>query len=163
MQKLVAEWCPDEQLPQVPTPVLFSVVADPIGDGGPGRVKASGPADATVGGALERDDADVEAAKQAQFINAFSEDYHPGASDSSASLDVAALIQQLEELDHAAQSLCINGNDTVYAVGADDEGEGVLSVFHIEYETAQLAPQGIFHPGAGLMCVLSHALLSPKL
>ena len=67
------------------------------------------------------------------------------------------------ELDHAAQSLCISGNDTVYAVGGDDDGEGVLSVFHIESETAQLAPQGIFHPGAGLMCVLSHVLVSPKL
>jgi 6-phosphogluconolactonase (cycloisomerase 2 family) len=67
------------------------------------------------------------------------------------------------ELDHAAQSLCIDSNDAVYAVGGNDDGEGLLSVFGIDAGTATLTPRGVFRPGPGLMCVISHTLPAPKL
>ena len=99
---LVATWCPDEQTPAVPPMLVNSVVAVPLDDE-PGTVVASGPGDATAAGSMDRQDADVESAKQSRFISAFSPDDIPGASESAASLEVAALMQQLEELDQAAQ------------------------------------------------------------
>ena len=101
---LVAKWCPDPATPTVPPIILDNVIAVPLcdGEGGPGRVVADGPGDATAAGEAERMDADVEAAKQARYISAFSPDDIPGASESSASLEVASLKHQLEELDSAS-------------------------------------------------------------
>ena len=82
--QLVEEWCPDANRAQVPPTIVDSVVSVPVGEDGPGRVVASGPGDATAGGAQEKEDAEVEAAKQAQIINAFSEDGIPGSSDPAA-------------------------------------------------------------------------------
>lgn len=67
------------------------------------------------------------------------------------------------ELGHAAQSVCVDGNETVYTVGGDDDGNGLLSAFRIDSSTAELTPRGVFRPGPGLMCVLSHRLASAKL
>ena len=100
---LVAQWCPDANTPEVPPIIVDSVVAVPTEEEDPGRVVASGPGDATAAGALEQQDADVEAAKQARYVNAFSAEDIPGAGDTAASMEVAALMQQLEELDNAAQ------------------------------------------------------------
>ena len=85
----------------MPSIVLDTVLAVPVDDSDP--LVASGPGDATAAGELERADADVEAAKQSRFISAFHPDDIPGASESTASLEVAALMQQLEDLDAAAQ------------------------------------------------------------
>ena len=99
---LVAQWCPDAALPAVPSMIVDSVVAVPIEEDA-GTMIASGPGDATAAGALERMDADVEAAKQARYINAFSPEDIPGVGETAGSLEVASLMHQLEELDNAAQ------------------------------------------------------------
>jgi len=48
-------------------------------------------------------------------------------------------------------------------VGGNDDEEGLLSVFGIDAGTATLTPRGVFRPGPGLMCVISHTLPAPKL
>ena len=104
---LVASWCPEEHVPRVPPPVLECVVAVPLGtedtDDTGGLVVASGPADATAAGEAERADADVEGAKQARFISAFNPDEIPGAQQSSTCLEVAALQQQLDDIQSATK------------------------------------------------------------
>jgi len=79
---------------------------DPEGEGenGPaGRVVASGPGDATAAGDAERADAEVEAAKNARFISAFCPEDIPGADQSAACLEVAALQNQLEEIEKSTK------------------------------------------------------------
>ena len=91
----------------------------------PGKVVATGPADATASGETERADADAEAAAQARYVSAFSPDHIPGAQDSRASLEVSALMQQLEELDHAAQRSVATEVESAIEGGAclvDDAG-----------------------------------------
>ena len=104
---LVASWCPEKHVPRVPPPVLQCVVAVPPGaedtDDTGGQVVASGPADATAAGEAERADADVEGAKQARFISAFHPDDIPGAGHSSTCLEVAALQQQLDDIQSATK------------------------------------------------------------
>ena len=100
---LVAQWCPDPKEPVVPPILVENVVAIPLEEDDPGAVVASGPADATAAGAEEKADEDVEAAKQARYISAFNPEAIPGACESEASLEIAALMQQLEDMDHAAQ------------------------------------------------------------
>jgi hypothetical protein len=106
---VVARWCPDKHVPTVPQIIIDSVVAvpqdpEPGGDDDPaGRVVASGPGEATAAGAAERADADVEAAKNARFISAFCPEDIPGADQSSACLEVAALQNQLEEVENATK------------------------------------------------------------
>ena len=106
---VVARWCPDKHVPAVPQMIVDSVVAVPHdpeagGDDDPaGRVVASGPGEATAAGAAERADADVEAAKNARFISAFCPEDIPGADQSSACLEVAALQNQLEEVENATK------------------------------------------------------------
>ena len=94
-------------MPRVPPPVLECVVAVPLGtedtDDTGGLVVASGPADATAAGEAERADADVEGAKQARFISAFNPDEIPGAQQSSTCLEVAALQQQLDDIQSATK------------------------------------------------------------
>ena len=99
----MAQWCPDAEEPVVPPIRVDSVVVVPVKEEDPGRVVESGPGDATAAGAMEQADADVEAAKQARYISAFNPDDIPGASETAASLEVTALMQQLEDLDQAAQ------------------------------------------------------------
>jgi hypothetical protein len=81
---------------------LDTVVAVPVHEE-PGNVIASGPGDATAAGNEEQADLDVEAAKAARVINAFHPDDIPGAQESSASLEVAGLMEWLEELDTTTQ------------------------------------------------------------
>ena len=75
---LLATWIPEATTPQVPQIILDTVVAVPLQDD-PGKVIASGPGDATVAGNEEQADLDVEAAKAARTICAFSPDDIPGA------------------------------------------------------------------------------------
>ena len=99
---LVAEWCPNANDPVVPQIIMDAVVAVPL-EKDPGKVVASGPGDATAAGSMENADLQVEAAKESRYISAFSPEDIPGAQESSASLEVAALMNQLEDLDNAAQ------------------------------------------------------------
>ena len=71
-EALVAKWVPDPSVPQVPAPILESVIAVPCNED-PGEVVASGPADATASGGAEKQDAELEAARQARYISAFEE------------------------------------------------------------------------------------------
>jgi len=96
MAVVVARWCPDPSKPEVPPVILDCVLAVPVEEGA-GQVVESGPGDATAAGAEEKLDADVEAAKQARYISAFSPEDIPGAGGSSATLEVASLMNQLEE------------------------------------------------------------------
>jgi hypothetical protein len=106
---VVARWCPDKLVPTVPPIIIDSVVAVPHdpedeGENGPaGRVVASGPGDATAAGDAERADAEVEAAKNARFISAFCPEDIPGADQSAACLEVAALQNQLEEIEKSTK------------------------------------------------------------
>ena len=99
---LLASWVPDITTPQVPQIIVDSVVAVPLLEE-PGKVLASGPGDATAAGDEEQADLDVEAAKAARTICAFSPDDIPGASESSASLEVASLMEMLEDLENTSQ------------------------------------------------------------
>ncbi|CAK0887182.1 unnamed protein product [Prorocentrum cordatum] len=101
-EALVAQWCPNPLIPEVPPVVLDSVVAVPLEDS-PGAVVAAGPADATAAGAQDMEDADVQACKESRYVSAFSEEDIPGAAASAGALEVTALIKQLEELDATAQ------------------------------------------------------------
>jgi hypothetical protein len=98
----------------------------------PGKVLARGPGDATVSGEQENADLDVEAAKQSRYISAFSPDDIPGAQESSASLEVSALMEQLEELDNAAQRSVAAEVESAVESGAclvDDAGrERILEI-----------------------------------
>ena len=77
---------------QVPAPIVESVVAVPCGED-PGRVVASGPADATASGDAERQDAEVEAARQARYISAFEEQVQDlNGQEQDGVLEVVALI-----------------------------------------------------------------------
>lgn len=107
---VVARWCPDKAVPVVPPLIVDRVIAvepDAADDDNrrdpAGRVLFSGPGDATAAGEAERADADVEAAKQAQFISAFSPDDIPGMSQSAACMEVAALENQLNEVENATK------------------------------------------------------------
>ena len=71
--------------------IVDSVVAVSVEEDA-GIVVASGPGDATVAGAMERMDADVEAAKQARYINAFSPEDIPGVGETAGSLEVPSLM-----------------------------------------------------------------------
>ena len=86
----------------MPQAILDCVVAVPVQETA-GKVLASGPGDATVAGQQENEDLDTDAAKQSRYISAFSPEDIPGAQESSASLEVSSLMEQLEELDKTAQ------------------------------------------------------------
>ena len=90
----------------MPPVIVENVVAVPPRDWGEiaaDRVINSGPGDATSAGEAEREDAEVQAAKDARFISAFSPDDIPGAEQSAACMDVAALQSQLEQLQDATK------------------------------------------------------------
>ena len=100
---LVASWVPDATVPTVPPVILNSVVAVPLADDA-GTVVSSGPGDATAAGEEERLDADVEASRQARYISAFETQVADlNESTTSGTMEVVSLINQLQELEQAAQ------------------------------------------------------------
>ena len=91
----------------------------------PGRMVASGPADATVDGEQDRLDADVDAAKQARYISAFEPQVADLNERISATAEVVALLNQLEDLDATAQRSVASEVESVIEGGAcltDDVG-----------------------------------------
>ena len=97
---------------------MDKVVAVPI-EGDAGTVINSGPADATAAGDAERMDADVEASRQARYISAF--ETHVGdlnEAESSGTLEGTALINQLEQLEQAAQRSVAAETETALESGA---------------------------------------------
>ena len=101
--ELVAQWVPDADVPVVPPIISDAVVGVPL-ENSPGEVVAEGPADATAAGEDERMDGDIAAARDARYIAAFDpepKDFND--KEKSGAMEITALMQQLEELDHAAQ------------------------------------------------------------
>jgi hypothetical protein len=101
-RELVARWVPDPRSPAVPSIITDAVIAVPL-EANPGEVVAEGPADATAMGEAERMDADLSAARDARCIAAFDPDAGDLNNQKSGAMQVASLMQQLEELDRAAQ------------------------------------------------------------
>ena len=99
---LVASWVPDPNVPVVPPVITDAVVAVPLEDS-PGQVVAEGPGDATASGEMDRMDADIAAAREARYIAAFEPETEDLNKQNSGAMEVTALMQQLEELDQAAQ------------------------------------------------------------
>ena len=102
-EALVAAWIPNIEGEMVPQPILDAVICVPT-EGDPGKVVTEGPADATINGQQEREDADVQAAKQARYISAF----EPKVTDLNADAEqatgeVVSLLDQLEALDRMTQ------------------------------------------------------------
>ena len=62
-----------------------------------------GPADATAMGEAERMDVDMAAARDARYVAAFEPEVHDLNGEGRGSMEVSSLMQQLEELDRAAQ------------------------------------------------------------
>ena len=117
-EDLVAKWVPDKENPAVPNIILDKVVAVPL-EGDAGTVISSGPADATAAGDAERLDADVEASRQARYISAFEthvEDLNE--AQTSGTLEVVSLINQLEQLEQTAQRSVAAETETVLESGA---------------------------------------------
>ena len=147
-EDLVARWCPDRHVPRVPPPILDNVVAIPP-DGDVDMhddcVVASGPGDATAAGQAEAADAEIEAARQSRYISAFSPDDIPGAQESSATLEVAALQQQLEDIQSATKRSIAAEVESAIEGGAclqDDAGrERVLELCRDVRNTAKKLSQ----------------------
>ena len=99
---LVATWVPDPNTPAVPSVITDAVVAVPLQES-PGQVVAEGPGDATALGEAERMDADVGAARDARYIAAFEPEVQDLNGGGSGAMEVAALLQQLADLDRTAQ------------------------------------------------------------
>ena len=123
-EQLLSSWVPDPAVDTVPPPILDAVVAvQAVKD--PGQVVASGPADATVDGEQDRLDADVDAAKQARYISAFEPQVADLNERNSATSDVVALLNQLEDLDATAQRSVASEVESAIEGGAcltDDVG-----------------------------------------
>ena len=108
----------------VPTIILDAVVAVKAVDD-PGRIIASGPADATVDGEQDRLDADVDAAKQARYISAFEPQVVDLNERNSATSEIVSLLNQLEDLDATAQRSVASEVESAIEGGAcltDDVG-----------------------------------------
>lgn len=133
----------------MPKAILDCVVAVPVQDTA-GKVLASGPGDATAAGQQEDADIDAEAAKESRYVSAFSPEDIPGASESSASLEVAALMDQLEELDKASQRSVAAEVESALESGAclvDDAGrERILELCKdIRNQAAKLSQRDRIH------------------
>ncbi|CAK0876828.1 unnamed protein product [Prorocentrum cordatum] len=121
---LVASWVPDPQVPVVPPVILDAVVGVPLEDS-PGQVVAEGPADAAAAGEDDRMDADIAAAREARYIAAFEQQTTDFNRDKNGgSMQITALMQQLEELDHAAQRSVAAEVEPALEGGVDCGGEG---------------------------------------
>ena len=88
----------------------------------------------------------MEAAKAARIINAFHPDDIPGAQESSVSLEVAALMEMLEELENSAQRSVAAEIESSLESGAcliDDYGrERILEICKkIRNQAAKLSPK----------------------
>ena len=101
-ETLLASWLPSDARSAVPPIILDRVVGVPLEEDA-GTTVASGPADATVAGQQDQMDADVEAAKQARYISAFEPTVTDLNTNEEVPAEVTALLQQLENLDNAAQ------------------------------------------------------------
>ena len=143
-EQLVAQWCPDPNIPEVPQIIVDSVVAVPVEED-PGKVVASGPADATESGEMDKADADVQAAKQARYISAFDPESLPGAGESAACLELASLQQQLEDLEATAQRSVAAEVESALESGAclvDDAGrERILDLCKKIRENKEIMPR----------------------
>ena len=143
-EQLLSSWVPDPAVDTVPPPILDAVVAiEAVKD--PGRVVASGPADATVDGEQDRLDADVDAAKQARYISAFEPQVADLNERSSATSEVVALLNQLEDLDAATQRSVASEVESAIEGGAcltDDVGRTrILNICHeVREKCERLAP-----------------------
>ena len=98
----MGSWVPDVSTPIVPPVILDAVVAVPTTSDGD-TVISSGPGEATAAGEQDRLDADVEAAKQTRYISAFELQVTDLNEQDNATTEVVSLLQQLEDLDNAAQ------------------------------------------------------------
>ena len=102
----------------VPDIILDRVVAVQV-EGDAGTVMSSGPADATAAGEAERLDADVEVSRQARYISAFEPQVGDlNEADSSGTLEVTALLHQLQQLEQAAQRSVAAETETALESGA---------------------------------------------
>ena len=110
---LIARWVPDPVGAAVPAIIIDTVVALTDVDD-PGRVVASGPADATGEGESERLDLDVEAARQARYISAF----EPEPSDlnriASGAMVVTSLLQQIAKTGASCGPIGCSGSGVSY-------------------------------------------------
>ena len=100
--QLLSSWVLDPVVDTLSPPISDAVVAVQTAED-PGRVVASGPADAIVDGRQVRLDADVDAAKQARYISAFEPQVAALNKQNSATKEMVALLNQLEDLDATAQ------------------------------------------------------------
>ena len=69
----------------------------------PGQVVAEGPGDATAAGEMDRMDDDIAAAREARYIAAFEPEPRDLNAENQGSMEVTALMRQLQELDEAAE------------------------------------------------------------
>ena len=86
---------------------------------------AAGPADATADGEQDRLDADVDAAKQARYISAFEPQVADLNERNSATSEIVALLNKLEDLDATAQRSVASEVESAIEGGAcltDDVG-----------------------------------------
>ena len=82
------------------------------------EVVASGPADATASGEAEKQDAELEAARQARYISAFEEHVRDlNGQEDDGTLEVVALINQLEALEKAAEKSVAAELETMLEAG----------------------------------------------
>lgn len=101
-EQLKSSCVPDPAVGTVLQSILDAVVAIQAAED-PKRMVSSRPADATVDGERYRLDADVAATKQARYISAFEPQVADLNERNSATSEVAALLNQLEDLDATAQ------------------------------------------------------------
>ena len=100
---LVADWAPHPEVQTVPEVIVYcGFVVPRLEDAG--TVRAHGPGDAIVGGEAEWLDVELEAVRQARYISAWKEQVRDlSGQEDDGSLEVVALINQLEELEKAAE------------------------------------------------------------
>ena len=101
-EELLAQWCPDAEVPCVPPPILDSVVAVPVEGSSPGQVAAQGPGDSTEGQFEAMAEEDVAAARDRRYVSAFEPVVEDLNNQDSHSAEVIALLTQLQEMEKTA-------------------------------------------------------------
>ena len=101
-KQLLSFWVPYLAVDTVPPPIFDAVVAVQIVKD-PRHVVASEPADATVDGGQDRLEPDVDVAKQRLYISVFEPQVVDLNERNSATSEIVALLDQLEDLDATAQ------------------------------------------------------------
>ena len=154
-EQLLSSWVPDPTVDTVPPPILDAVVAvQAVND--PGQVVASGPADATADGEQDRLDPDVDAAKQARYISAFEPQVADLNERNSATSEIVALLNQLEDLDATAQRSVASEVESAIEGGAcltDDVGRTRILNIVVSHEVRVVG--GRLRLCAGVVRVLS--------